>query len=124
MATRRARQTHARAASAILAAAVACFVFGLLTVVEHTVDPGRQTLTFYAPVGWHSGTTAVAVVIWITLWCFLHGRWRRAELPFVPIFAAALALIALGSFGTFPPIYQAIGVFLKLTFGTQLPWRL
>jgi hypothetical protein len=121
MATSRARQTNGPAAAAILAAAVACFVFGLLTVVEHTIDPGRQTLTFYAPVGSHSGTTAVAVVVWITLWCFLHGRWRRAELPFVPIFIVALVLIALGSLGTFPPIYQAIGVFLKVTFGTWLP---
>src|SRR4051794_5042791 len=100
MAAVRARQTNGPAAAAILAAAVACFVFGLLTVVEHTIVPGRQSLTFYAPVGSHSGTTAVAVVIWITLWCLLHSRWRRADLPFLPIFALSLTLIALGSLGT------------------------
>jgi heme/copper-type cytochrome/quinol oxidase subunit 1 len=116
-----ARQPNGPAAAAILAAGIGCFVFGLLTIVEHTLVPGRRTLTLYPPVGSHSGTTAVAVVIWIIAWCLLHGRWKTVHLAFSRIFVASLALIALGCLGTFPPTYQAVGAVMATAFGVQLP---
>ena len=53
------------AAAAILAAGIGCFVFGAITTLEHVAARGREALTFYAPVGSHSGTMAVAVLVWV-----------------------------------------------------------
>src|SRR5262249_1411665 len=77
--------------------------------------------TLYAPVGSHSGTTAVAVLAWVTAWCVLHGRWQAAQVDFRPVFLGALALIALGCLGTFPPLYQALGALLTAPPGGQPP---
>ena len=113
------RLANGPAAAAILAAGIGCFAFGLATTVEHTVGPGRQALTLYPAVGSHSGTTAVAVVVWVATWCALHSRWRALEVDFSRVFLGALLLIALGTLGTFPPFYEAVGTAVAAVLGTS-----
>jgi hypothetical protein len=103
------RVANGPAAAAILAAGIGCFVFGLLTVLEHTSVPTSQTLTLYVPVGSHSGTTAVGTLLWLGGWLVLHQRWKTAQVNFQRIFLGAFILIALGGIGTFPPFYEAVG---------------
>jgi hypothetical protein len=103
------RVANGAAAAAILAAGIGCFVFGLLTTVEHTLSLSRDALTLYVPVGSHSGTTAVGLLVWLAGWLALHARWKRIEVDFRRVFLGALVLIALGFLGTFPPFYEAVG---------------
>jgi len=101
------RVANGPAAAAILVAGIGCFVFGLLTVLEHTSVATSQTLTLYVPVGSHSGTTAVGTLLWLGGWLVLHQRWKTAQVNFQMIFIGALILIVLGGIGTFPPFYEA-----------------
>jgi hypothetical protein len=105
----RKRMPNGPAAAAILAAGTGCFVFGLLTVLEHTSVASSQMLTLYGPVGSHSGTTAVAVLFWLVGWGVLDRRWSTVEVNFRRIFLGALLFIVLGCLGTFPPFYDAVG---------------
>src|SRR5712692_2707011 len=84
------RLANGPAAAAILAAGIGCFALGLATTVEHTVVAGQQALTLYPAVGSHSGTTAVAVLVWVATWCGLHSRWRTLEVDFSRVFLGAL----------------------------------
>ena len=113
--------TNGPAAAAILAAGVACFVFGAVTTLEHLAVPGREALTLYAPVGSHSGTTAVGVLVWLGTWCALHGRWKTRQVDFRRVFLGTLLLIALGCLGTFPPFYQAVGTVGATLLGLPPP---
>jgi hypothetical protein len=105
----RGRLANGSAAAAILAAGLSCFVFGLVTTLEHTLGAVRDALTLYRPVGSHSGTTALAVAVWLVAWLVLDRRWRSVQVDFGRVFAGALVLIALGCLGTFPPFYEAVG---------------
>jgi hypothetical protein len=112
-------QTNGPAAATVLATGIGCFAFGMLTIAEHTVLLARRTFTFYGPVGSHSGTTVMAVLIWIVAWCVLHEQWRRLQVPFARVFWLSLALIAIGCIGTFPPTYEAIDAILAAAFGIE-----
>lgn len=105
----RRRLANGPAAAAILAASVSCFVYGLVTTLEHTLVGLRDAFTVYRPVGSHSGTTALVVAVWLVAWLVLDRRWRRVQVDFRRVFVGALVLIALGWLGTFPPFYGAVG---------------
>jgi hypothetical protein len=106
----RPRPANGSAAATILAAGLACGTFGLVTILEHTTTATRQAMTWYEPVGSHSGTTAVTIAVWLLAWLVLDRRWRRAQLQLGRVLAIALALVALGIAGTFPPVYDALGL--------------
>jgi hypothetical protein len=105
----RGRLANGPAAAAILAASISCFVFGLVTTLEHTLGALQEAFTVYRPVGSHSGTTALAVVVWLVAWLMLDRRWQSKQVDFRRVFVGALVLIALGWLGTFPPFYDAVG---------------
>jgi hypothetical protein len=108
------------AAATILAAGIGCLTFSAITTLEHVAARGREALTFYAPVGSHSGTMAVAVLVWLGIWCALHSHGKTTHVAFGRIFVSTLLLIAVGGLGTFPPFYQAVRVGATLV-GIQLP---
>jgi hypothetical protein len=105
----RRRLANGPAAAAILAASISCLVFGVVTTLEHTLGALQQASTVYRPAGSHSGTTALAVMVWLVAWLVLDRRWQSEQVDFRRVFVGALVLIALGWLGTFPPFYDAVG---------------
>jgi hypothetical protein len=95
------------AAAVVLAAGVACFMLGLLTVLTVASGAVSDALTFSESVGDLSGVTTVATIVFFAAWIGLAVAWRRANPPLARVAAAAGLLIALGLLGTFPPVFNA-----------------
>ena len=97
------------AAAVVLAAGLACFTLGLLTVLTVASGAVSDALTFSESVGDLSGVTTVATIVFFAAWIGLAFAWRRANPPLARVAAAAGLLIALGLLGTFPPFFNAFG---------------
>ena len=96
------------AAAAILAAGLASFTLGLLSVLTAASASISNALTLSDRVGDVSGLTTSATVVFFASWGALAIAWRHADPPLARVTAAAAGLIALGLLGTFPPIFNAI----------------
>jgi hypothetical protein len=96
------------AAAAILAAGLASFTLGLLSVLTAASASVSNAITLSDRVGDISGLTTAATVVFFMSWGVLAIAWRRADLPLVRVAAATAVLIALGLLGTFPPFFNAI----------------
>jgi hypothetical protein len=97
------------AAAAMLAAGLASFTLGLLSVLTAASASVSNALTLSDGVADISGLTTAATVVFFSSWAVLAIAWRRADPPLVRVAVAAAALIALGLLGTFPPFFNAIG---------------
>jgi hypothetical protein len=97
------------AAAVILAAGLASFTLGLLSVLTAASASVSNALTLSDGVGDISGLTTAATVVFFSSWGLLAIALRRADPPLVRVAAATAALIALGLLGTFPPFFNAIG---------------
>jgi hypothetical protein len=97
------------AAAVVLAAGLACFTLGLLSVLTAASGSVSDALTLSDRVGDVSGISIAAFVVFFVTWAALTVAWRRADPPLTRIAAASGALIALGLLGTFPPFFNAIG---------------
>ena len=97
------------AAAVVLAAGLACFMLGLLTVLTVASGAFSDAMTFSERVGDLSGVTTVASLVFFAAWLGLAFAWRRANPPLARVAAAAGLLIALGLLGTFPPFFNAFG---------------
>ena len=96
------------AAAVILAAGLASFTLGLLSVLTAASTSISNALTLSDRVGDISGLTTAAAVVFFASWGLLAIAWRRADPSLVPVAMAAAGLIALGLLGTFPPFFNAI----------------
>jgi hypothetical protein len=96
------------AAAVVLAAGLASFTLGLLSVLTAANASVSNALTLSDRVGDISGLTTAATVVFFASWGVLGIAWRRADPPLVRVAVAAAALIALGLLGTFPPFFNAI----------------
>jgi len=96
------------AAAVILAAGLASFTLGLLSVLTAASTSISNALTLSDRVGDLSGLTTSATVVFFASWGVLAIAWRHADPPLARVTAAAGGLIALGLLGTFPPIFNAI----------------
>jgi hypothetical protein len=96
------------AAAVILAAGLASFILGLLSVLTAASTSISNALTLSDRVGDLSGLTTSATVVFFASWGVLAIAWRHADPPLARVTAAAGGLIALGLLGTFPPIFNAI----------------
>ena len=96
------------AAAVILAAGLASFTLGLLSVLTAASTSISNALTLSDRVGDVSGLTTSATVVFFASWGALAIAWRHADPPLARVTAAAAGLIALGLLGTFPPIFNAI----------------
>jgi hypothetical protein len=96
------------AAAVILAAGLASFTLGLLSVLTAASTSISNALTLSERVGDVSGLTTSATVVFFASWGALAIFWRHSEPPLARVAAAAAGLIALGLLGTFPPIFNAI----------------
>ena len=96
------------AAAVILAAGLASFTLGLLSVLTAASTSISNALTISDRVGDISGLTTATAVVFFASWGLLAIAWRQADPPLVRVAAAAGGLIALGLLGTFPPFFNAI----------------
>ena len=96
------------AAAVILAAGLASFTLGLLSVLTAASTSISNALTLSDRVGDVSGLTTSATVVFFASWGVLAIAWRHADPPLARVTAAAAGLIAFGLLGTFPPIFNAI----------------
>lgn len=94
------------ALAALIAAGGACALLGVLTTVTEASLPVKELMTFSDAVGPLSGKTTVPTVAWLVGWPVLHLRLRKSELSLRHGCSIALALVAIGLLGTFPPFYQ------------------
>lgn len=97
------------AAAVVLAAGLACFALGLLTVLTVVSGAASDALTFSERVGDLSGVTTVATVVFFATWLGLAFIWRHANPSLARIAGTAGVLVALGLLGTFPPFYNTLG---------------
>ena len=97
------------AAAVILAAGLASFTLGLLSVLTAASARVSDALVLSERVGDLSGLTTVSVVVFFGAWAVLGFAWRDAGPRLELVAGAAGLLIALGLLGTFPPFYNAIG---------------
>ena len=96
------------AAAVVLAAGLASFALGVLTVLTATSGAVSDALTLSERVGDLSGVTTGAALVFFAAWIALALAWRRANPSLARATAVAGVLIALGLLGTFPPFYNAI----------------
>jgi hypothetical protein len=97
------------AAAVVLAAGLACFTLGVLSVLTAASGRVSDALTVSERVGDVSGISIATFVVFFATWTALTVAWRRANPPLIRIALAAGALVALGLVGTFPPFFNAIG---------------
>jgi hypothetical protein len=96
------------AAAVVLAAGLASFTLGLLSVLTAVSPSISSALTLSDRVGDLSGVTTAAVAVYVASWGVLAVLWRRADPPLMRIAGVAAALIATGLLGTFPPFFNAL----------------
>jgi hypothetical protein len=97
------------AAAVVLAAGLASFGLGLLSVLAAASASISDALTLSDRVGDLSGVTTAAAVVFFAAWAGLAVHWRHADPPLVRVAAMTALLIALGLLGTFPPFFNAVG---------------
>jgi hypothetical protein len=97
------------AAAVVLAAGLASFVLGLLSVLTALSPSVSSALTLSDRVGDLSGLTTAVAVVFFAAWGVLAITWRRADPSLVRVAAASGVLIGLGLLGTFPPFFNALG---------------
>jgi hypothetical protein len=99
-------------AAAFIAAGVACFVLGLIIVLNEAKILPSATLDFSknygigSGVGPLSGKVILSSIAFIATWAVLGVAWRKREVDFGRAFAAALIFLAAGFLLTFPPIFE------------------
>jgi len=97
------------AAAVVLAAGLASFTLGLLSVLARASAPVSDALTLSDRVGDLSGLTTTAGIVFVAAWAVLAIAWPRADPPLSRVAATAAVLIALGLLGTFPPFFNMVG---------------
>lgn len=95
--------TNGPGAAAILSAGLGCFLVGLFFLAEDAVPAAKTFFTFYQPSGALSGTTTMAVALWLIVWFALARAWRGKTVSMPWVNAAAFLLLALSFLLTFPP---------------------
>lgn len=96
------------AAAVLLAAGLASFTLGLLTVLAAASASVSSALTVSERVGDISGLSIAATLVFFSSWGVLTLLWRHADPPLVRVAAGTGILIALGMLGTFPPFFNAV----------------
>ena len=97
------------AAAVVVAAGLASFLLGLLSVLTAASADVSDALTLSDRVGNLSGVTTATIAVFFAAWGGLALAWRNANPPLARAAALAALLIALGLLGTFPPFFNAVG---------------
>ena len=97
------------AAAVVLAAGLASFTLGTLSVLTAASDSVSDALTLSDRVGDLSGLTTAATITFFAAWAVLVVVWGHANPRLGRVAAAAAILIGLGLLGTFPPFFNLFG---------------
>jgi hypothetical protein len=97
------------AAAVLLAAGIACFALGLLSILAAASASISDGLTLSKRVGEASGLSTISAVTFLLAWGGLAVVWRNANPPLVRVAALSGALVALGLLATFPPVFNLFG---------------
>ena len=97
------------AAAVVLAAGLASFTLGLLSVLTAASASVSDALTLSDRVGDLSGLTTAATIVFFAAWALLTVLWGHANPPLGRVAAMAAVLIGLGLLGTFPPFFNLFG---------------
>ena len=93
----------------MLAAGLASFTLGLLSVLAAASASVSDALTLSHRVGDLSGLTTASTVVFVAAWAVLAIVWRRSNPSLVRVAAVAAVLIGVGLLGTFPPFFNLFG---------------
>jgi hypothetical protein len=97
------------AAAVVLAAGIACFALGLLSILTAASDSVSDALTLREEVGDISGVSTATALVFFATGGGLTVAWRNADPPLVRIALVSAALVGFGLLGTFPPVFNAFG---------------
>ena len=97
------------AAAVVLAAGLASFTLGLLSVLTAASASVSDALTLSDRVGDLSGLTMAATIVFFAAWALLTVLWGHANPPLGRVAVGAAALIGLGLLGMFPPFFNLFG---------------
>jgi hypothetical protein len=100
--------TNGPGAAAILSASLGCFLNGLFFLAEDASPAAKSFFTFYNPAGALSGTTTVAVIVWLLTWFFLARAWRTKTVNMWWVNLLAFLLLASSLLLTFPPFIDLL----------------
>ena len=90
-------------AAAMLAAGIGSAALGVLALLGDAFNGIKNFLNFYNPTGPLSGVTTLAILVWLCAWFVLAKKWDGQDVAIHRVSVAALALLAVGLFLTFPP---------------------
>lgn len=95
--------TNGSAMAAFMGAGIGAFAMGAFVLLNETGIFTAPTL--YGPAGGVSGRTTLATIAWLIAWGVLHSRWKTRQVAPSRIALLTLALVALGTLATFPPLW-------------------
>jgi hypothetical protein len=101
-------QPDGKAAAALLAAGIGCFILGLATSLSEGIHAVENALNFYNPVGALSGKTSIAILAWLVSWAILASMWKNRPIDVGKVLKATYILIALGLVGTCPLFFNLL----------------
>jgi hypothetical protein len=96
------------AAAVVLAAGLASFALGLLSVLTAASASLSSALTISGRVGDLSGVTIAVAAVFFAAWGLLAIAWRNTDPPLGWVALVSGVLIVLGLVGTFPPFFNAV----------------
>lgn len=94
------------AAAAIIAAAIGCFLVGLMTTFAE-ISAGLKTfLTWNSGVGPLSGKTGVGVIGYVIAWFILSRMWGKKDVSLNTVYLWTVILLVAGLVMTFPIFFE------------------
>ncbi len=96
--------------AALLAGGIGAATLGLITLAVELIgdSPFKTSLVWYGPAGPLSGKSGVAIITFFVAWAILHYAWKGKETDFARISTISFVLLAVGLFGTFPPVWHLL----------------
>ena len=94
------------ALAAFLAAGIGAFALGVIVILGEAGLFAAPAL--YAPAGGVTGRTTLAAAIWLSVWAWLHRRWRDRQMASSGVYVLTLVLTGLGILLTLPPVWALL----------------
>lgn len=94
------------AGAAILAAGIACFTMGCVTIYGESGKSAMETLTWLGAVGPLSGKVGITIMVWLLVWAVLNQFVRNKPPIGKKLFYTSLLLIGFSLLFTFPPFFE------------------
>ena len=95
-----------KAGTALLASGLACFIFGIVTILAEMSISFKEILQWNNSVGPLSGKVGIAIIFWILSWLGLHHYFARKKGIGRKLYLLSLILIGLSFLFTFPPFFK------------------